>query len=95
MQNVALRLVISTLIFLVFWYSSTIFYGKFIHDVGATHWSLGVFGLPGVIAAVWSIDFYFRKQPWFQDHFGILTTVDCVLSIAFYFPSLVLVSRVI
>ncbi len=64
---------------------------KFIHDVGGTYWAMGVFGLPIVLLVVWRVDIYLKKLSCFQSKYGLLTTIDALLGVAFYYPSLLLV----
>lgn len=95
MKNTFIRLLISTLVFLVFTWISTVYYMKYIYDVGGTYWSMGVFGLPIVLLIIWFIDYYLKKSPWFSKRVGVLALIDSLLSIAFYYPSFVMVWIVI
>ena len=95
MKNILFRLAITTLAFLVFWWASTVYYMKYIHDVGGTYWSMGVFGLPVVLMAVWCVDFCLQKNPWFQSKVAALVAIDCLLAIVFYYPGGILVWKAI
>jgi len=64
---------------------------KYIHDVGGTYWSIGVYGLPAVLLAVWAIDFYLMNMTWFQRRYNFLAAIDSLLAIVFYVPGTVLV----
>jgi hypothetical protein len=64
---------------------------KYIHDAGGTYWSMGVYGLPVVLIAVWVIDFYLKKMAWFQRRFSALAAIDSLLAILLYLPGTILV----
>jgi hypothetical protein len=91
MRNTFVRLLISAVVFLAFTWGSTVYYMKYIHDVGGTYWSMGVFGLPAVLLAIWCIDFYLKKVAWFRTRLGTLTVIDSLLAIALYYPGFMLV----
>ncbi len=91
MNKTYVRLVIATASFLVFWWASTVYYMKYIYDIGGTYWSMGVYGLPAVLIVVWGIDFCLMKITWFQKKYKALTAIDSLLAIVFYFPSSILV----
>ena len=95
MKHVGVRLVIAAVLFLMFWILSTIYYGRYIHDVGSTYWSLGVFGLPLALLGTYIADFYYRKSPWWGSRYVALTALDGLVSIILYYPSLLLVLKVI
>lgn len=95
MKNTLVRLTIATLVFLAFTWASTVYYMKYIHDVGGTYWSLGVFGLPVVLLAVWCTDYYLKKLAWFKHRHGTLALIDSLLAIAFYYPGFMFVWGVI
>jgi hypothetical protein len=90
MKSTAVRIVISASVFLVFSWVSSIYYMKFIHDVGGTYWAMGVFGLPFVLLAVWCIDFYLKRLNYFKSKYGLLTAVDSLFAVIFYYPGLML-----
>ncbi len=73
MKKAIVRIAISALVFLAFGWVSTVFYMKFIHDVGGTYWAIGVFGLPIVLLAVWGVDNFLKKLSYFQSKKGLLT----------------------
>ena len=91
MKYMAIRLIVSTLVFLVFAWGSTVYYMKYIHDVGGTYWAMGVFGLPVVFIAIWCIDFYLKRLSFFQARHGFLTVIDSGLAVLLYYPGLVFV----
>ena len=95
MNKTYVRLIIATATFLVFWWASTVYYMKFIHDVGGTYWSMGVYGLPAVLIAVWAIDFFLNKNARFQKRYGALVAIDSLLAIVLYYPGTILVMGVI
>ncbi len=76
MKNTVLRLIIASMAFMFFAWGSTVYYMKYIHDVGGTYWWLGVYGLPAVLLVVWCVDFYLRKTNWFSGKLGTLALVD-------------------
>lgn len=91
MKSIVARLIISALSFLIFTWGSTVYYMKYIHDVGGTYWSLGIFGLPLVLLIIWSIDFYLKRLPWFSNRPGVLTFVDSLLAVALYYPGFIVI----
>ena len=95
MNKTYVRLIITTATFLVFWWVSTLYYMKYIYDVGGSYWSMGVYGLPVVLIVVWVIDFNFIHLAWFQRRYGALAAIDSLLAIVLYFPGTILVWGVI
>ena len=91
MNKSYVRLTIAAATFLVFWWASTVYYMKYIHDVGGTYWSMGIYGLPAVLIGVWAIDFYLRNMVWFQRRYSALAATDSLLAIVLYLPSTILV----
>ncbi len=91
MNHPIVRIIVSAMVFLAFSWISTVCYMKFINDVGATYWAMGVFGLPVVLLIVWRVDIYLKKLSFFQSNYGLLTTIDALLGLAIYYPSLFLV----
>ncbi|CZF85941.1 hypothetical protein [Grimontia marina] len=90
MSKTHIRLLITAVVFVAFTLTSTAYYMTYIHDVGGTYWSLGVFGLPVVLFAVWCIDFYLKRLRFFHNRYWQLAVIDCVLAVAFYYPGFVL-----
>ena len=91
MNKTYVRLIIATATVLVFWWASTVYYMKYIHDVGGTYWSIGIYGLPAVLIAVWAIDFYLINMAWFQRRYNALAAIDSLLAIVLYLPGTILV----
>lgn len=95
MKNAAVRLTIAAFVFVAFTWGSTMYYGKFIHDVGATYWFMGKFSLPVALLLVWCADFYLKKTNIFIARPGWLTVMDSSLIVALYIPGVALVWAVI
>lgn len=95
MNKAYVRLIIAAVTFLIFWWASTVFYMKYIHDVGGTYWSIGIYGLPAVLIAVWAIDFYLINMARFQRRYSTLAAIDSLLAIVLYVPGTILVSGAI
>lgn len=91
MNKTYVRLIIATATFIVFWWLSAVYYMKYIHDVGGTFWSIGIYGLPAVLIAVWAIDFYLKNKAWFQRRYNALAAIDSLLAIVLYLPGTILV----
>jgi len=91
MNKAYVRLIIAVASFLVFWWASTVYYMKYIHDVGGTYWSVGIYGFPAVLLAVWVVDFYLKNMAWFQRRYSTLAAIDGLLAIVLYLPGTILV----
>lgn len=74
----------------VIWaYLSTIYYGKFIHDVGATWWFMGIFALPIVLVINIVIDISVCQYSLFSKWPLALFILECALAIALWFTPIV------
>ena len=56
------RLVVTAVVYVIFGVASTGYYMTYIHDVGGTFWSLGLFMLPVVLFLISIIDMLLRKN---------------------------------
>jgi len=95
MSKTYIRLIIATATFLVFWWASSVFYMKYIHDVGGTYWSIGIYGFPAVLIVVWAIDSYLISKTWFQRRHNALAAIGSLMAIVLYLPGTILVWGVI
>ena len=70
-------------------------YFNFIHDVGASFYSLGMFGLPLAVLILWFADRLLSKKSSLQDKYGLLTLIHCVFCVPIYYIMITLAGLII
>ncbi len=60
------RFIIFSVTWFLFWILSTKFYFHYIHDVGATYWSLGVCDFPIIALPFYFIDSKVKEKAWLE-----------------------------
>ncbi|WP_415891194.1 hypothetical protein ACMXYV_07685 [Neptuniibacter sp. SY11_33] len=89
--NPTKRLVITALMYCMFWVVSSLVYSSYINREAAGYWAMGLWGVPIILLVIWYADKGLRKLQYIDDRPRLILALDSILSIALYIPSIIFV----